>query len=169
MYSSLVENFFLSQVIDIRKKFKNTELKFIKLFFEKTNIFPVSVILKDKFVFFFVKSADYFNAKSYLNKLRHIIKGRKISVIRAETILIKLIFSFFPDIYIHDIRTNENSKRDVIDVLFLCYKDRAVAVGKEGKYIKTVNYLFKNYIFFKSPVKKTGNIPLELRCSITSI
>ena len=169
MNSSLAENFFFSQVIEIRKKFKNSELKFIKLFFEKTNIFPVSVILKDKFVFFFVKSSDYFNAKSYLNKLRHIIKSRKISVIRAETMLIRLIFSFFDDIYIHNIRTNENSKRDIIDVLFLCYKDRAIAVGKEGEYIKTVNYLLKNYISFKNPVKKTGNVPFELRCSLTSL
>jgi len=169
MYSSLAENLFFSQVISIRKKFSNTELKFLKLFFEKTNIFPVSVILVDKFVFFFVKSGDYFTAKPYLKKLRHIIKSRKLLVIRAETTLIKLIFSFFDDIYIHNVRTNENPKRDMVDVLFLSNKDRAVAVGKEGKYIKTVNYLFKNYISFKNPVKKTGCIPLELRCSLTTI
>ncbi len=169
MYSSLAENLFFSQVINIRKKFSNTELKFIKLFFEKTNIFPVSVILIDKFVFFFVKSADSFTAKSHLKKLRHIIKSRKILVIRAETTLIKLIFSFFDDIYIHNIRTNVNPKRDIIDVLFLSNKDRAVAVGKEGKYIKTVNYLFKNYISFKYPVKKTRSNTLELRCSLTSM
>jgi len=129
----------------------------------------VSVILVDKFVFFFVKSGDYFTAKPYLKKLRHIIKSRKLLVIRAETTLIKLIFSFFDDIYIHNVRTNENPKRDMVDVLFLSNKDRAVAVGKEGKYIKTVNYLFKNYISFKNPVKKTGCIPLELRCSLTTI
>lgn len=169
MYSSLAENLFLSQVINIRKKFSNTELKFLKLFFEKTNIFPVNVILTDMFVFFFVKSADYFTAKSHLKKLRHIIKSRKILVIRAETTLIKLIFSFFDDIYIHNIRTNVNPKRDIIDVLFLSNKDRAVAVGKEGKYIKTVNYLFKNYISFKNPVIKNGSIPLELRYSLTSM
>ena len=169
MYSPLAENLFFSQVMNIRKKFLNIELKFLKLFFEKTNIFPVSVILTDKFVFFFVKSEDYFTAKSYLKKLRHIIKSRKILVIRAETTLIKLIFSFFDDIYIHNVQTNENPKRNIIDVLFLSYKDRAIAVGKEGKYIKTVNYLFKNYILFKNPVQKSDSIPLELRCSLTSI
>jgi hypothetical protein len=169
MYSSLAENLLFSQVINIRKKFLNQELKFLKLFFEKTNIFPVSVILTDEFVFFFVKSADYFTAKTHLMKLRYIIKSRKILVIRAETTLTKIIFSFFDDIYIHNVRTNENPKRNIIDLLFLSNKDRAVAVGKEGKYIKTVNYLFKNYISFKNPVKKTGSIPLELRCSLTSI
>jgi len=169
MYSSLAENFFFSQVIHIRKKFLNIELKFTQLFFEKTNIFPVSVILIDKFVFFFVKSEDCLMAKSHLKKLRHILKNRKILVIRAETTLIKLIFSFFDDIYIHNIQKNENPRRNIIDVLFLSNKDRAVAVGKKGKYIKTVNYLFKNYISFKNPVNKSGSIPLELRCSITSI
>lgn len=169
MYSSLAENLFFSQVISIRKKFSNTELKFLKLFFEKTNIFPVSVILVDKFVFFFVKSGDYFTAKPYLKKLRHIIKSRKLLVIRIETTLIKLIFSFFDDIYIHNVRMNENPKRNIIDVLFLSYKDRAVAVGKEGKYIKTINYLFKNYISLKNPVKKPESIPLELSCSLTSM
>jgi len=169
MSSSLAENFFFSQVIHIRKKFLNTELQFLTLFSEKTNIFPVNVILTDKFVFFFIKSADYFTAKTYLKKLRYIIKNRKILVIRAETTLIKLIFSFFDDIYIHNVRTNENQKRTIVDVLFLSNKDRAVAVGKEGKYIKSVNYLFRNYISFKSPVKKTGSIPLEVRCSLTSM
>ena len=169
MYSSLAETFFFSQVINIRKKFLNTELKYTQLFFEKTNIFPVSVIQTDKFVFFFVKPEDYFTAKSHIKNLRHILKNRKILVIRAETTLIKLIFSFFDDIYIHNLRKNENQKRNVIDILLLSNKDRAVAVGKEGKYIKSVNYLFKNYISFKNPVKKTGSIPLELRCSLTSV
>jgi len=169
MYSSLAENFFFSQVIHIRKKFLNTELKFTQFFFEKTNIFPVSVILIDRFVFFFVKSEDCLMAKSHLKKLRHILKNRKILVIRAETTLIKLIFSFFDDIYIHNIQKNENPKRNIIDILFLSYKDRAVAVGKKGKYIKTVNYLFKNYISFKNPVNKSGSIPLELKCSLTYI
>ena len=169
MNSSLAENLFFSQVLSIRKKFSNSELKFFKLFFEKTNIFPVSVILIDKFVFFFVKTGDYFTAKPHLKELRHIIKSRKLLVIRAETTLIKLIFSFFDDIYIHNVRTNENPKRDMVNVLFLSNKDRAIAVGKEGKYIKTVNYLFKNFISLKNPVKKTECIPLELRCSLTSI
>ena len=167
MYSSLAETFFFSQVINIRKKFLNTELKFTQLFFEKTNIFPVNVILTDNFVFFFVKSKDYLTAKSYLKKLRYILKNRKVLVIGAETTLIKLIFSFFDDIYIHNVQKNENPKRNIVDVLFLCNKDRAVAVGKEGKYIKSVNYLFKNYISFENPANKTGSIPLELRCSLT--
>ncbi|TES93879.1 MAG: hypothetical protein E3J90_13720 [Promethearchaeota archaeon] len=169
MYSSLAENFFFSQVIIIRKKFSNTELKFTQLFFEKTNIFPVSVILVDKFVFFFVKPEDYLTAKSYIKKLRYILINRKVLVIGAETTLIKLIFSFFDDIYIHNVQKNENPRRNIIDILFLSYKDRAVAVGKKGKYIKTVNYLFKNYISFKNPVNKSRSIPLELRCSLTYI
>ena len=169
MYSSLAENLFFSQVISIRKMFSNIELKFLKFFFEKTNIFPLNVILTDKFVFYFVKPGDYFTAKSYLQKLRHIIKNRKILIIRAENTLIKLIFSFFDDIYIHNVRTNENSKRAIVDVLFLSNKDRAIAVGKEGKYIKTINYLIKNYISLKNSVKKTESIPLELKCSLCSV
>ena len=169
MYASLVENLFFSQIISIKKKFSNTELKFFKLFYAKTNIFPVSVILVGKFVFFFVKSSDFLTAKRYLKKLRYIIQSRKLLVISAETTLIKLIFSFFDDTYIHNVRTNENPRRDIIEVLFLSHKDRAVAVGKEGKYIKTVNYLFKNFVSFKNPDKKTEGIPMELRCSLTSL
>jgi len=169
MYSSLAENLFFSQVISIRKKFSNTELKFLKLFFEKTNIFPVSVILIDKFVFFFVNAGDYLTAKPYLKKLRYIIKSRKLLVISAEPTLIKLIFSFFDDTYIHNVQMNENKERDIVDVLFLSNKDRAVAVGKEGKYIKSVNYLFKNFISFNNPAKKPESISLELRCSLTSM
>ena len=169
MFSSLAENYFFSQVIHIRKKFLNTELQFLTLFFEKTSIFPVSVILIDKFVFFFIKSADYFTAKTHLKKLRYVIKNRKILVIRAETTLIKLIFSFFDDTYIHNVRTNEKPKRTIVDVLFLSNKDRAVAVGKEGKYIKSVNYLFKNFISINNLINKTGSISLELRCSLTTM
>ncbi|MHA1458838.1 MAG: hypothetical protein ACTSQR_04145 [Promethearchaeota archaeon] len=172
MYSSLAdlaETFFFSQVINIRKKFLNTELKITQLFFEKTNVFPVSVILADKFVFFFVKLEDYLPAKSHIKKLRFIFKNRKILIIRAETTLIKLIFSFFDDIYIHNVQKSENPKRNIIDVLFLSNKDRAVAIGKKGMYIKSVNYLFQNFISFKNQVKKSGSIPLELRCSLTYI
>ena len=78
-----------------------------------------------------MKLEDYLPAKSHLKKLRFIFKNRKILIIRAETTLIKLIFSFFDDIYIHNVQRSENPKRNIIEVLFLSNKDRAVAGRKK--------------------------------------
>jgi hypothetical protein len=72
-------------------------------------------------------------------------------------------------VYIHNVLLIENPTKDIIDVLFLFKKDRAVAVGIDGAYIKTVNYIFRNYISYNYPFNKIEDFPVEIRCSLTTI
>ena len=169
MSNSLIDYFYFSQIVNIKKKFFNTELKFFKFFFEITNIVPVFVVVRNQFVFYFVKPRDFFIAKFFLRKLRYKLNGKKISIIRAETTLMRLVFSFFDDVYIHNVKLIEKSNRTLIDVIFLFNKDRAVAVGIEGGYIKAVNYIFRNYISFDRSFNKFEKDPVEIRCSKTNL
>jgi hypothetical protein len=98
MSNSLVDYLYFSQIVNIKKKFFNAELKFFKFFFEITKIVPVFVIIRNPFVFYFVKPRDFFMAKFFLRKLRYKLQGKKISIIRAETTLLRLVFSFFDDV-----------------------------------------------------------------------
>ena len=169
MSNSLVNYLYFSQIVNIKKKFFNTELKFFKFFIEITKIVPVFVIIRNPFVFYFVKPRDFFMAKFFLRKLRYKLNGKKISIIRAETTLLRLIFSFFDDVYIHNVKLVEKTNGTLIDVLFLFDKDRAVAVGNEGGYIKAVNFIFRNYIFFDTPFNKIEKDLVEIRCTKTNL
>ena len=169
MSYSKVNHLFFSQIINIKKQFFNTELILVKFFFEITNIFPVCVIRINEFIFFFVKSEDHLTAKLYSRKLRYLMKSKKILIIHEEPTLIRLIFSFFEDTYIHNVVLIERPTGDIIDVLFLFNKDRAVAVGIDGSYIKAVNYIFRNFITLNYPINKIKSYPVELRCSLTSV
>jgi len=169
MSNTKVNHLFFCQIVNVRKHFFNTELKLSKFFFEITKIFPVCLIRNENFLFFFVKPGDYLTAKLYLRKLRYLLKNKKILIIREESTLIRLVFSFFEDVYIHNVMLIESPTVDIIDVLFLFKKDRAVAVGIDGGYIKAVNYIFRNYISFNYPFNKIESYPVELRCSLTTI
>jgi len=169
MSNTKVNHLFFCQIVNVRKHFFNTELKLSKFFFEITKIFPVCLIRNDNFLFFFVKPGDFLTAKLYLRKLRYLLKNKKILIIREESTLIRLVFSFFEDVYIHNVMLIESPTVDIIDVLFLFKKDRAVAVGIDGGYIKAVNYIFRNYISFNYPFNKIESYPVELRCSLTTI
>jgi hypothetical protein len=169
MSNTTVDHLFFYQVVNLKKHFFNDELKLSNFFFEHTRIFPVCIIRNNNFVFFFVKPGDYFAAKLCLRKLRYLLKNKKILIIHEETTLIKLVFSFFEDVYIHNVMLIENPTKDIIDVLFLFKKDRAVAVGIDGAYIKTINYIFRNYISFNYPFNKVEGSPVELRCSLTTV
>ena len=169
MSNTKVNHLFFCQIVNVRKHFFNTELKLSKFFFEITKIFPVCLIRNENFLFFFVKPGDFLTAKLYLRKLRYLLKNKKILIIREESTLIRLVFSFFEDVYIHNVMLIESPTVDIIDVLFLFKKDRAVAVGIDGGYIKAVNYIFRNYISFNYPFNKIESYPVELRCSLTTI
>ena len=167
MSNSLIDYHYFSQIVNIKKKFFNTELKFFKFFF--TKIVPVFLIIRNPFVFYFVNPRDFFMTKFFLRKLRYKLNGKKISIIRAETTLIRLVFSFFDDVYIHNVKLIEKKKVTLIDVIFIFDKDRAVAVGVEGGYIKAVNYIFKNYISFDNPFNNFEKDPVEIRCTKTNL
>ena len=97
------------------------------------------------------------------------MKSKFFLIIHEEPTLIRLIFSFFEDTYIHNVMLIESPTGDIIDVLFLFNKDRAIAVGIDGSYIKAVNYVFRNYITFNYPFNKIESYPVELRCNLTTV
>jgi hypothetical protein len=169
MSNSLVDYLYFSQIVNIKKKFFNTELKFFRFFFEITKIVPVFVIIRNPFVFYFVKPRDFLMAKFFLRKLRYMLNGKKILIIQAETTLIRLVFSFFDDVYIHNVKLIEKTNRTLIDVIFIFDKDRAVAVGNKGGYIKAVNHIFRNYISFDNPFNNFEKDPVEIRCTKTNL
>ncbi|MFX1322383.1 MAG: hypothetical protein ACFFAQ_12150 [Promethearchaeota archaeon] len=70
-------------------------------------------------------------------------------IIRLEKTIIKLIFGFFPDVYIYDIIFEIDNKTADINmiIIVLTDKDRKIAIGAKCSYIKAVNEVFDNYIF----------------------
>jgi len=48
-------------------------------------------------------------------------------------------------------------------------KDRAVAVGIDGSYIKAVNYIFRHYVTLNYPFNKIESYSAELRCNLTTV
>jgi len=169
MYSNIEDYLFFWQIIDIKKKFSNMELKLSQFFFTITKIFPVNIIVKEHFLFFFVNNEDYFKAKEYLRKLRSRLINRKILILRNELTLIRLLFSFFQDTNIYDIilDQNKNSNKKLIKILYSINRDRAIAIGNNGLYIKIINFLFENYIKFRYYNNEQIKIPMEIRCELT--
>jgi len=165
MVSNIEEYCFFTQEIKFRKKFCNKEIKLLQFFHSKTNLFPQNILVHKNYLFFFINNADYFEAKKFLRSLREVLNF-KVLIIREEKRLINLIFSFFPDIYIHDLKLHIDEQEDLktITVFFLSYKERGIAIGRKGEYIKAVNNVFKE---FSSSYKDTGAI--KLNCKITSL
>ncbi|TFG24297.1 MAG: hypothetical protein EU529_04790 [Promethearchaeota archaeon] len=166
MDSLLEEKSFLTQKVKIKKKYSNKEIQLHHFFHQKTKIFPENVIIHNQFIFFFVKSEDYFKAKRLLKNLRTQLIDKKILIIRSETTLIKLLFSFFPDTYIHDITLSivENTGKRLVKIIFLFYEDRGIAVGRSGDYINLVNKIFENYITLEK-----FNTSIEIKCEIIEL
>jgi hypothetical protein len=168
MYSILEDYLFFWQVINVKKKFSNMELKYFQLFFHMTKIFPVNIIIKEQYIFFFVNNEDYFRAKQYIRKLRLILKNKKTLIFRNESTLIRLLFSFFQDTNIYDIilDQNKNANKKLIRIIFSINKDRAIAIGNNGIYIKIINSLFDKYIKFRYYNNEQIKIPMEIRCEV---
>ncbi|MFX1364434.1 MAG: hypothetical protein ACFFCE_04770 [Promethearchaeota archaeon] len=155
MFYTILDDLILYQVLAIDNiKYSNYELKLYKYFYDKTKIDPSHIIIinveDDEFIFLFIKQDRYFEAKTYLNSLRHkIIK--KISIIRLDNILLNLLFNLFPDLCIHDVRIEINDKEGKyeINICFLKYLNTYhIAVGRNGIYIKAINKLFNKHINF---------------------
>lgn len=155
MMSILNSKIFFSQIVTLKRKFYNKELYYLSYFFKITRIEPVSIIIKNNYLLFLVKNEDFFNARENLNRLRQRLKNFKVLVIREEPTLLRLIFSFFPDTYIHDIHLErENfSKNIMITLYFIFDMDRGIAVGNNGVYINTINYIFNNSVNFQRNIK----------------
>ncbi|MHA1932334.1 MAG: hypothetical protein ACW96X_07320, partial [Promethearchaeota archaeon] len=67
---------------------------------------------------------------------------------------------FFPDLYIHDIRIekDESGIRE-ISLYFLTYKERGIAIGRKGEYIKSLNELCQKFLILENRIT-----PLEIKC-----
>ena len=92
--------------------------------------------------------------------------GKIVILIRAENNLIKLLFGFFPDPYIHDIKIEINEKKiKTITICFISFEERGIAIGRSGDYIKAVNEIFEKYI-----VLEKKEIPFsKIKCELVSL
>ncbi len=166
MFSNIEEDSFFNQKIKIKMKFSNKELSLLRFFNNKTKFYPETIIVFKDFIFFFVRdSNEYLIAKSNLNYLRKQLQA-KILIVRAEKILKRLLFSFFSDPYIHDLKLDINklSGLRTITVYFIFFKDRGIAIGRNGDYIKAVNEIFEKYIIFEEKIA-----PVKIKCSLISL
>lgn len=162
MFYTIADDLIFYRLLSFIKKFSNFELKLLTYFYKKTNgIYPESIIIINQFIFFFVKSENYFISKQYLKSIRRELASKKVLIIRVERIFINLLFSFFPDVYIHDIKIDTNSRSDqkVISLYFLIAEERGIAIGRNGDYIKAVNRIFKDFIKFEN-----NDSPLAIKC-----
>ncbi len=159
MYTTIPEEIFFKKILTIKKKYSKREINLHNYFYSKTKIYPKNVIIVRNFVFFFVDKEFYFRTKMFLKAFRKDLK-KKTMIISHQKILINLIFSFFPDIYIHDIKLefNENLGLKEVKIYFLSFEERGIAVGTSGEYIKAVNEFFEKNIVFEEltcPIKVT--------------
>lgn len=141
----------LDQKIRLKKKISNKDLFLIQCFQDITHIYPKNVILNENFILFFVENSKYFRSKHKLRILRQKMPSKKILIIRHETSLLKLLFGLFPDIFIDDIliKVKEQKRILLIVVKLLTYRERMIAIGAKGKYIKIVNKIMNKFFRFE--------------------
>ena len=151
---------FLTQKVDIKTKYSNNEYYLYHFFHTITKVYPDNVILIAPYVFFFAKGEKYYKGKSKLNTIRKKLVNKKVMIVKSEPTLIRLLFSLFPDTYIHDVLLDvkEDGTR-LITILFYFYEDRAIAIGRKGTYIKTINRIFNEYIYLEY-----NSTPIEIKC-----
>ncbi len=149
-----VNNFYrdpiLYQEVGIKiNKFSNEELLFFKYFHEKTNVFPKSILILNNFMFYFIDGKNYAEVNQHITSFRRNIKHKKILFIYVEDVLINLIHRFFPNIYIYDLFILEGKATPEVCITVLSYRERGIAIGRNGDYIKTVNKILEKFIDFK--------------------
>lgn len=161
-FYTILDDLYFYQMLSFVRKYSNFELKLGKYFYNKTKgVYPEFIIVIGKFVFFFVKNENYFISKFYLDSIRREIKSKKVIIIRVENVFINLLFSFFPDLYIHDIKIEKDESSGVreISLYFLTYKERGIAIGRKGEYIKSLNELCQKFLVLENRIT-----PLEIKC-----
>lgn len=163
-FYTILDDLYFYQMLSFVKKYSNFELKLRKYFYTKTKgIFPEFIVVIDKYIFFFVKKESYFFSKYYLDSMRREFKTKKVLIIRVENVFINLLFSFFPDLYIHDIRIEKDESSGIreVSLYFLTYKERGIAIGRKGEYIKSLNELCQKFLVLENKIT-----PLEIKCKI---
>ena len=130
------------------------------------------IVLSMVLEFPFVRNKDYFKAKLSLREFRNELGDKKVQVLRLEKTLMKLILSFFPDPYIHDIKlsTNENTGKRIINVGLLSFKERGIAIGRSGDYIKAINEIIENHVIFEEYATfERYKVPLKIKCETVGV
>lgn len=166
MFYTISNNLILYSLLTFAGRYSNYELKLHNYFYNKTQIDPSYIMVINieniEFIFFFINKEFYFKARTHLKSIRNDIKGKKVSIIRTNNILVDLIFNLFPDLCIYDIKIEINNLigRYEISIYFLKELNTyQIAVGRGGRYIKALNILFKKYINFGNK-----DTPIELKC-----
>ena len=164
MLYTILEDLVFYQALSFIRKYSNFELKLYDFFFKKTNIHPKCVIVINQFAFFIVNKdlITYNEVKKHLYYLRRNL-CKKVAIIKEQSTLILLLYSLFPDLFIYNIKieaTNFSNER-LISIKFLSYQDRAIAVGRNGEYIKAVNQLLKKHIIFQ-----TNKAQIKIICKV---
>ncbi len=168
MFYTILDDLIFYQLLYFLKRYSNFELKLHNYFYNKTNIYPTyinTIKIEDlEYIFFFIKKESYFEARTYLKSIRKDLKNKKITIIRADNILLNLIYNLFPDLCIYDIKIELNYLSGFYEISVLFLKDLNsyyIAVGRRGSYIKAINALFENYIIFKK-----SDIPIKIKCKV---
>lgn len=170
MFYTILDDLILYQCLTIKpSKYSNYELKLHKYFYDKTQIDPSYIILISiehiDFIFFFVKQDKYFQAKTYLNSIRNNINNKKVMIIGIDNTLINLLFNFFPDLCIDNIKIDINYIKGKYEISICFLKDLNIyhiAIGEHGCYIKAVNELMNKYITFND-----SKTPLTIKCIVS--
>lgn len=157
----------LNQRLHIKKKYTNQEILLHHYFYQCCKVYPRNIILISNFVFFFVDSRDYFNAKLSLPLMRRQLKVKKLLIIRDEKTLLRLLYNFFPDPYVHDIIVHRNVYSGKIEIVvgFLSFVERGIAIGCRGEYIKAVNKLFEKNVSFG----ENKGFPVNIKCEVVKL
>jgi hypothetical protein len=161
------DNSFFNQRLYIKKRYTNYEILLHHYFYGLCKVYPKNIIIINNFVFFFIENRHYFDVRYFLSLMRKQMQNKKLLIIRDEKTLIRLLYNFFPDPYVHDIRVYRNiytGKKDII-VGFLSFVDRGIAIGCKGEYIKAVNIFFKKYVVFDNDEV----FPLNIKCKVVNL
>ncbi|MHA1764385.1 MAG: hypothetical protein ACTSYC_11625, partial [Promethearchaeota archaeon] len=143
---------YLGQKVEIKRRFTNNEIKLREKFFYLTKIQPDNIISINSYMFFFLEPENYYKAKRFIRTLKREF-GKNIRLIRfmnKEDILLILITSLFSEIFINDYGYYFDAKKqmDTIVIETLTLQDRGFAIGKNGEYIKAVNFLLSNHVLY---------------------
>jgi len=159
---------YLGQVTEIKRTFTNEELKIGEMFNKITKTNLEAIIPVSPYLFFFLTPDEYYKAKRFIRKLRAQFqkKVRLIKFSNKKDTLLNLITALFSELYIHDYSCYYDSIKgmDIIIIKFLTYEERGLAIGKNGNYIKTINFLLSRYVKYEDRSKE-----VRVRCVLSSI
>ena len=155
----------ITQKIHLKKKYDNSDLLVNKYFKKITGIYPKNIIRLQDFIFFFIEKKMYHIAKNSISQLRRKFKGKKVMIIKQELTLIDQVHSLFPDLKIKDTRIEQDFDHRCLNLILLFndYKERGIAIGKKGGYIKALNQLVKEFLILEN----VSGVSVKIYCQMS--